>query len=129
MQHRTLTCLAVVSVLALAGCNGGNSPDKLAQRQISAMEEFSGVLAKITDPASAEKQKGAIEDVIEKMNKLRKEMEALPAEKQKEGEALAEKLGPEMQAAMSKMMAEMMRIGSNVEIQAVLQPVLAKLDG
>lgn len=129
MQLRTFTSVALVSILALAGCGGGNSPEQLAKRQISAMNELNGVLAKITDKASAEKQKGAVEAVVAKMNEVRKDQEALPADQQKASEALADKLGPEMQAAMSKMMTEMMRISSDTEIQAVLSSALEKLDG
>jgi hypothetical protein len=127
MQHRTLTTLTLVSILALAGCNGEKSPEQLLKQQVSHMEELSAALAKATDKASAEKQKPAVEAAIAKMKASQKEMEALPADKQKEGEALADKLGSELQAAMSKMAAEGTRISQNAELDGVLGPVLDKL--
>jgi len=127
MHPRTLTSLALISILALAGCSSGNSPEQLVTEQLTLMQEFGEALTKVTDEASAEQHKDAVEKIVRKMNALRREHRWLSEQERKACLAVGKELGPELQAAQGKMKSELARIQPSADIQRVLGPSLEML--
>lgn len=114
-------------VLGLAACGGGDTAESLANDSIDAMSDLTATLAKVTDKASAEKHKGDVEAAVERMNALKAKAEALPKDQQEPTKEQMAKLEPKMTALMQSMMTEMARLASNPEAQAVLMPVIEKM--
>lgn len=127
MPKPTLARLTLLLPLALAGCGGGSSPDALAKQQVTLMESFADTLAKVTDKASAEKHKGALESVIKDIQALQAKVAALPKDKQEPSAEQKKALEPKMEAAMNKFAQEVGRIMMNLEVAEVLGPIMEKV--
>ncbi len=119
--------LAAPLVLGLAACGGGDDVDTYAAQQVTLMGDFAAVLAKVKDKSSAESQRSALESVVAKMTALKAKLDALPADQREPSKEQQAKMEPEMKAALQGLMQEMMRIGQDEGVMAVLQPVLEKM--
>jgi len=126
MPRLLAVLFSLVSLLSLPAC-GDPTHEDVARDAISLMNEFSGVLAKITDKASAQKHVKELEELSTKIKAQRERMEKMPAPSEKDEEAMAKKLEGDMNAAMQKMMTEATRIAQDPEIMAVVGPVLEKM--
>ncbi len=124
-----LTCLSLlVALVLLCPACGGSEHEALARESVSLMKDFGDTLAKVTDKSSAEKQKGKLESIVADMHDVKVRMESKGEPSAEEESALEEKMKAEMAPVMQTMMQEMMRIGQNEEVMAVLGPVFDKLD-
>ena len=127
MPRLLAVLLSLVAALSLSACGGDPTHEDVARDAIGTMNEFSAVLAKITDKASAEKHVKELEALSAKMKATKAQMEKMGEPSKEAEEAMKKKYDADMQAAMQKMMQESIRISQNPEIMAVVQPVLEKM--
>jgi thiamine biosynthesis lipoprotein ApbE len=127
MKYQALPRLALVSILALAGCTTERSPEQLVTQQVSVMQELGEVLSRVTDRASAEQHKSAVERIVKQMNSLRRELQGLSEAETKALMELGAELSPARRAAQDKLQSELKRIEPSTDIQKVLGPWLDML--
>lgn len=126
MKPALAAILTLASALVSA-CGGASTHEAVSQDMTKAMKDFVATLETVTDKKSAEAAKPKLEAIAKSIQEIQQRMEALgepPAEKQKE---LEEKYGKEMEQVMQRMMAASMKLASNPEAMATLQPVLEQM--
>ena len=128
MNRALPVSLALAGVLLLGSCGSDQSPAALAEANITAMEDLGATLAKITDKASAEKNTAALERLATRIKDLKERMEKAGAPSDADSEKLMKQHGPALGTAMNKLTQEMMRIGMDPELQAIVGPALEKID-
>jgi hypothetical protein len=127
MKSALAAILALASLLALSACGGASTHEAVSRDMTSTMKDFVATLETVTDKKSAEAAKPKLEAIAKSMQEIQKRMEALgepTAEQQKELEA---KHGKEMEQLMQRMVAASMKLASNPEAMATLQPVLDQM--
>jgi hypothetical protein len=111
---RSLRSLALVLLLALAGC--GRTPDALVSRQISVLDEAAETLATITDESSADAAAPKLGKLQRELNDLVPRVKALDL-KHDEREAVENKHREQMESARKRFEAEVERVG-NLKLKA-----------
>jgi hypothetical protein len=127
IELRTLSQLALVAILALAGCSKGRTPEELTSRRIDVMQELATILAEVTDKESALAHEQSVADIIDAMNTLRRHFNWLTKGEKRAIQTAASERAPEIQAALDKMKLELTRVRASTDIQSVLGPVLDRL--
>ncbi|MCP3915280.1 MAG: hypothetical protein GY711_06975 [bacterium] len=120
---RLLIVLATAFCLSfLASCGGELTPDAAADEVAEAVDEFVGVLAKITDKATAEEHDEDLKAVVQKMKDINARTEKL-----EDQAAFDAKVKETIKEPMAKLMKESTRLGMDTEIMAVIEETMAEM--
>lgn len=117
----------IVAVGLLAGCRG-NQHEQLADKMISAMDDFATTLGSIQDEDSAKAAVSKLEQLINTMDSLAKQGQNMgePAEPLKA--KLETKLREQQQRMMLKMGEFMAATMKDPRIVPIIEPVFEKLE-
>lgn len=119
IEKLTIAAL-MLSLMPLSGCGSSDPHEQAIVEMIDTMEEMSGILATVTDEASAEAAKPKLEAVSKRMQASKDNMEKIGKPDKAKEEALKEKYEERMKEVMGKMMKESMRVMMNPEFNKVL---------
>jgi len=127
---KDLTFAAVLlSLTPLSGCESSDPRRSVIEDEIGCMEEIVGVLTTVADKSSAEAARPKLEALGARMKAIEKRKSEIVAPG-KTGQEVLKKLDERLEAVITKMMKESMRILMNPELNAVLKDAMpkAKLD-
>ncbi|MEK0450636.1 MAG: hypothetical protein RL088_2904 [Verrucomicrobiota bacterium] len=117
----------VVAALALTGCSGGDSHEKVADAVLVQMERMATAVSSVTDKATAEKAVTELKSVGEEMKNLAEKVKAMKdpsAEVQAKIEAKMKAKQEEIQKKMMGMQANLTKAGP--EAAAILMGGMAE---
>jgi hypothetical protein len=120
--------LTLPLLFSLGSCGSDDSPEGLARQNTALLKDFGTTLSKITDASSAKQYTPTLEKLSERAKDLQARMSKAGEPDEEASKKLITELGPEMGASMQKITQEMIRIGSDPELQAILGPTLDKMD-
>jgi hypothetical protein len=127
VELRTRAQLALVSILALAACSKGTTPEQLTSRRLDLLHELALVLVEVTDKDSAVAREKTVARIVDDMNTVRRHFTWLTDGEKQTLQKVAAGCAPQNQAAVDRLRHELTRIRASTDIQPVLGPVLDKL--
>jgi hypothetical protein len=125
MGHSTLASLPLL--LLVTAC-GGPSHEAMAEKGIQQLEQIATLFEGIKDEASAKAAAPQLDKLFDQMAAMKAESEKMPKPSAEVEKALEEKFSARGQAAMTKMMQAMMKVGTDEKIGAVMKPLMAKFE-
>lgn len=118
MRHYPIVfALAALFAACVAKEEAGTESLRLMEKMVTTLEG-------VKDEASAKAAATALDPIVTRMKELQKTMEAMPEAQRSELEAKHKQEG---EALAQRMMKEMMRIGSDQKLSAILMPVMEKM--
>jgi len=124
---KKLTMVALlVSLTPLVGCGPSDPHERVTEDLMDGMEEITGVLATVTDKASAEAAKPKLEALGTRMEAIKKEMTEIGEPDKAREEALKEKYEERIKKITAGMVKEAKRVMTNPEFRALLTDALGK---
>jgi chromosome segregation ATPase len=122
MKKTLWMVVLMVAAMGVVGCS--DSREKVMEDQLDLMEQTVGILEGVTDKESAEEAKPKLEALKEVSEELQARAKKLGKPTEEEAKELQEKYGEKMTEVANKMMAQMMRVQSNLETKSATEGVM-----
>lgn len=116
----------VLALLTLTACPGGDTHEKAAAESLTVMQDFTEVLAGVTDEASARAAKPELEKISKRMNEIQERMTKLGEPTAEQQQELEKMKG--FEETMKKFMAEAMRVGMDPALGPILEDAMKDMN-
>lgn len=114
MQRWALLAISAAILLTLSGC--GDSHDAVAREGVATLKELSKTLEGVKDEASAKAASPRLNELADRMERLKERSDKLGKPSKETEEALKQKYQSEMQAVLPSLMGSMMRLAFNPNV-------------
>lgn len=124
-MKRILSIATILMLIVCSGC-GGDTPDKVANDTVTVMEDVVAVMEGVKDEASAKAAAGKFRALGDKIKEIQARQDKLGLTASQKAE-LKKKHEAKMDAVMTKLLNEGMRISSNPKLAPAMEGLEAAM--